>query len=81
LLSGTASGIAAALSPLAGIIPATVLSRRVGWSWPCAVLVPFMFPVYLYALLNSTRVTLRQGGVWWRETFYPLATLRAGNVR
>jgi glycosyltransferase involved in cell wall biosynthesis len=81
LLSGTASGIAAALSPLAGIIPATVLSRRVGWSWPCAVLVPFMFPVYLYALLNSTRVTLRQEGVWWRETFYPLATLRAGNVR
>jgi len=41
----------------------------------------FMFPVFLYALLNSTFVTLRQGGIRWRDTFYPLATLRAGNVR
>ena len=42
---------------------------------------PFMSPVFLYALLNSTLVTLRQGGVRWRDTFYPLDTLRAGNVR
>jgi hypothetical protein len=40
-----------------------------------------MFPVFLYALLNSTFVTLRQGGIRWRETFYPLDDLRAGNVR
>ena len=40
-----------------------------------------MFPVFLYALLNSTFVALRQGGIRWRDTFYPLATLRAGNVR
>ena len=42
---------------------------------------PFMFPVFLYTLLNSTFVTLRQCGICWRETFYPLKTLRAGNVR
>ena len=46
-----------------------------------AVLMPFMFRLFLYALLNSTFVTLRQGGIRWRDTFYPLATLRAGNVR
>jgi hypothetical protein len=40
-----------------------------------------MFPLFLYAVLNSTCVTLRQGGIRWRETFYPLETLRAGNVR
>jgi hypothetical protein len=40
-----------------------------------------MFPVFWYALLNSTFVTLRQGGIRWRDTFYPLDTLRAGNVR
>lgn len=61
--------------------PAAILARRVGWSWPCAVLMPFMFPVFLYTLLNSTFVTLRQGGIRWRETFYRLKTLRAGNVR
>ena len=42
---------------------------------------PFMFPVFQYALFNSVLGTLRQGGIRWRETFYPLATLRAGNVR
>jgi len=81
LLSGTAAGLAAALSPLTLILPASILARRVGWSWPCAVFVPFMLPVFLYAMVNSTWVTLRQGGVRWRETFYSLETLRAGTVR
>jgi hypothetical protein len=40
-----------------------------------------MFPVFLYALFNSTYVTLRQGGIRWRETFYPLTQLRAGGVK
>jgi hypothetical protein len=34
----------------------------------------------LVALANSTWVTLRQGGVRWRGTFYPLAQLRRGQV-
>lgn len=29
---------------------------------------------------GSTFVTLRQGGIGWRETFYPLETLREGIV-
>jgi hypothetical protein len=33
------------------------------------------------ALINSTFVTLRQGGVRWRGTFYPLRQLRSGQVR
>ena len=81
MISGTPAGFAAGLSPLSLILSAAILARRVGWSWPCAVLMPFMFPVFLYTLLNSTFVTLRQGGIRWRETFYPLKTLRAGNVR
>jgi hypothetical protein len=36
---------------------------------------------FWYALVNSTVVTLRNGGVRWRETFYPLESLRAGNVK
>jgi len=81
LLSGTGAGLAAAVSPLTLILPAGILTRRLGWPWPVAVCVPFMFPLFLYAVLNSTYVTLRQGGVRWRDTFYPLEILRAGNVR
>ena len=61
LMAGTAAGLTAALSPLTLILPASILARRVGWPWPCAVFVPFMVPVFLYALVNSTWVTLRQG--------------------
>jgi len=81
LMSGTVAGLAAALSPLSLILPAAILARRLGWPWAVAVCVPFMFPLFLYAVLNSTLVTLRQGGIRWRETFYPLETLRSGNVR
>jgi glycosyltransferase involved in cell wall biosynthesis len=81
LMAGTAAGLAAALSPLMLILPASILARRVGWPRPCAVFVPFMLPVFLYAMVNSTWVTLRQGGVRWRGTFYTLETLRTGTVR
>jgi hypothetical protein len=42
---------------------------------------PFMYPLMFYTLANSAWVTLRQGGIRWRDTFYPLEMLRAGNVR
>jgi hypothetical protein len=81
LISGTVAGLAAALSPLSLVLPATILARRLGWSWSPAVYVPFMLPLFLYALLNSAFTTLRRGGIRWRDTFYPLKVLRAGNVR
>ena len=77
----TAAGLAAALSPLSILLPAAILARRLGWSWIKSVYVPFMFPLFLYSLLNSAFVTLHQGGIRWRDTFYPLETLRAGNVK
>jgi cellulose synthase/poly-beta-1,6-N-acetylglucosamine synthase-like glycosyltransferase len=81
LISGTAAGLVAGLSPFTLVLPASILARIVGWSWPCALYVPFMLPVFLYALLNSTWVTLRQDGIQWRDTFYSLESLRAGTVR
>ena len=81
LVSGTAAGLAAALSPWLLTLPAGILARRLGWSWSSAMGVPFMFLVFFCALGNSAFVTLRRGGVQWRDTFYPLARLRAGNVR
>jgi glycosyltransferase involved in cell wall biosynthesis len=81
LLSGRAVGVAAAFSPFLYVLPAGVLARRLNWSWPAAICMPFMFPVFLYTLLKSAFVTLSQGGIRWRDTFYSLEALRAGNVR
>jgi len=81
LLSATPAGIAAAFSPLSLIVPGIVLANRLRWSWMSALLIPFMFPIFYYALVNSAFTTLSRGGIRWRETFYPLAQLRAGNIR
>ncbi len=81
LWTGTPAGISAALAPWALTLPAAVFARRLGWPPASAALTPLFYPVLFVAVVNSAVVTLRQGGVRWRETFYSLDTLRRGNVR
>ncbi len=54
----------------------TLMSRPSGLSPWNVLLAPFAASAYIYALLRSMIVTLHQGGVTWRGTFYPLAELR-----
>jgi hypothetical protein len=77
----TASGVTAGLAMLSLSIPAYVCARRLGWGGISALLTPLIFPVLFYAMLNSAWVTTRQGGVFWRDTFYSLEELRSGSVR
>jgi glycosyltransferase involved in cell wall biosynthesis len=77
----TVSGLAAGIAPFTFILPAWCFAQKLAWSWRAAVLTPFIFPVLLFAMLNSVFVTLRQGGVRWRETFYTIETLRKGTLR
>jgi glycosyltransferase involved in cell wall biosynthesis len=44
------------------------------------VTLPLGAMVFAYILLRSTVVTLRQGGIYWRGTFYRLEELRRGVV-
>jgi hypothetical protein len=81
LFSGSPLGILAALSPCSLIAPGAIVARRIGWPWHDALAIPLTFPIFLYSFFNSMCVTLRQGGVRWRDTFYPLARLRAEGVR
>ncbi len=57
-------------------------ARRYGYS-PLALtmLHPLSIALVIIAAWNSAFTTLRQGGARWRDTFYPLRTLRAGLVR
>ena len=77
---GTPDGVAAAVALWTLALPAAILARRLGWSSRCAALAPLLYPVLVYAVINSAVVTLRQGGVRWRDTFYPLDILRNGMV-
>ncbi|MEQ1473837.1 MAG: glycosyltransferase family 2 protein [Candidatus Acidiferrum sp.] len=47
--------------------------------WYCFTL-PLGAVLFSYMLLRSMVVTLRQGGIVWRDTFYPLDELKRGAV-
>jgi glycosyltransferase involved in cell wall biosynthesis len=56
----------------------TVISSPMeGTTWWERTLALVMWPVLLWALLRSTWKTLRQGGIFWRGTFYPSTELKA----
>jgi cellulose synthase/poly-beta-1,6-N-acetylglucosamine synthase-like glycosyltransferase len=81
LWTSTAAGIAAGLAPWSLALPAAVFARRLQWSPASAAVTPLLYPLLFFALVNSAVVTLRQGGVRWRDTFYSLDSLRRSNVR
>jgi len=79
--TGTSAGLVAGLAMLLTIIPATMLASRMRVPLFSALLVPFLAPIIVPVMLNSAHQTLSQGGIRWRDTFYPLDLLRAGNYR
>ncbi len=79
--TGTRAGMAAGGALLSLMAPTGVVARRLGWSWPCVVVSPFIYPALFYAVLRSAVITTRQGGIRWRDTFYALKSLRSGMVR
>jgi cellulose synthase/poly-beta-1,6-N-acetylglucosamine synthase-like glycosyltransferase len=79
--SGNIAGWAPGLAWMTLAFPAAVLARRLRWPLYAAVAAPLLLPMLIYAMANSAWVTLRQGGISWRGTFYPLLELREGNVQ
>jgi glycosyltransferase involved in cell wall biosynthesis len=53
-----------------------LLNRRSNISTWNALFFPFSATVFAFTLLRSMFITLKQGGVIWRGTLYPLAELR-----
>jgi cellulose synthase/poly-beta-1,6-N-acetylglucosamine synthase-like glycosyltransferase len=45
--------------------------------WWHALLIPFAGFCIAWVYLQATLITLKQGGIYWRDTFYPLTELRA----
>lgn len=77
----TPSAIAAASGIALLILGTAVQAAKNRWRlWP-ALLAPLAGPIIAAVLWNSILTTLRQGGIRWRDTFYPLSLLRSGMVR
>jgi glycosyltransferase involved in cell wall biosynthesis len=68
------SGYALSVLLMHGVFGYFASFQRNGWllapALPCAAF------LYLFALWRSAWITLRQGGVRWRDTFYPLEVLK-----
>ena len=71
---------------LSAIAVLMALGFHVGVAWVMrvsplyALTHPLGAALFFYMLLRSTVVTLRQGGIVWRDTFYPLEDLKRGLV-
>ena len=66
-----------------GLMHATFgyLAVRAGGGLRVVPVLPVMYVTFIYVLWRSAVITLRQGGVRWRDTFYPLDELRRNQQR
>jgi glycosyltransferase involved in cell wall biosynthesis len=72
--------IFAAISVLIGVCFHLGVDMVMGVSPLYCLTLPLGATIFAYMILRSTIITLRQGGIIWRGTFYPLDELRRGLV-
>jgi cellulose synthase/poly-beta-1,6-N-acetylglucosamine synthase-like glycosyltransferase len=70
-----ALGYGVALVLLHSLLAYMGARAKVGWQISFAL--PFSAAVTLWAVWRSAFLTLKQGGIYWRDTFYPLALLKS----
>ena len=80
LLSSGLTRILAAVSVIIGVALHAWCARTARVSWFYGFTHPVGACILCYLLLHGTVVTVRRGGVVWRDTFYSLKDLRKGLV-
>ncbi|ACF12982.1 glycosyl transferase family 2 [Chloroherpeton thalassium ATCC 35110] len=73
---GLLAKITAAISFLLIWLSYVTLGNPLGKSAMATALHPFITIAFMYALVKSAVKITMEGGVWWRETFYPLELLK-----
>jgi glycosyltransferase involved in cell wall biosynthesis len=53
-----------------------LFARGIKAQWWHALLIPFAGLVMVYIIVRSSLLTIRQGGIYWRDSFYPLKELK-----
>ncbi len=80
LATGSVAGYFAGAALLIAGVPSAAMARAQGWPVLSTLFAPLANPILAFAFLRSMVITLHQGGVRWRETFYPLDLLRRHRV-
>jgi cellulose synthase/poly-beta-1,6-N-acetylglucosamine synthase-like glycosyltransferase len=75
LLSGYPYNLAGLIILVAQVL-AMVFKRGPRATWWQALLVPFAGLVMVYIIIRSALLTVKQGGIYWRDSFYSLAELK-----
>ncbi|NEU08182.1 glycosyltransferase [Flavihumibacter sp. R14] len=75
LFSGT-KGLLSALVILVAQILLMLLKKGIHGRWWHALMIPFAGSVMIYIILLSAIKTMRQGGIYWRDSFYGLKELK-----
>lgn len=75
LLSGFPYFIAA-LIILWSQVFVSLFKKGLNGKWWQALFVPFAGAIMFYIIIRSAYKTLRQGGIYWRDSFYPLKELK-----
>lgn len=81
LIPDPATQLAAGASVAVAVLLQAWFARESGWPWYTALLAPAGTAMILWMWWRAVVVTLRQGGIDWRGTHYPLAQLRAHHDR
>ena len=55
-------------------------AKTVGFPISVGIFYPWAMVVFAFIMLRSMVLTLRQGGIRWRDTFYSIESLRAGRA-
>jgi cellulose synthase/poly-beta-1,6-N-acetylglucosamine synthase-like glycosyltransferase len=75
LLSGQ-TGLFMAVIILLSQIFLLIYKKGIHGKWWHALMIPFAGLVMMFILLKSAIKTLKQGGIYWRDSFYSLAELK-----
>lgn len=57
-----------------------IVAREAHLPLRAVLLYPLIYLLFAWILLRALVLNLRQGGIYWRETFYPLSELRKNRV-
>jgi glycosyltransferase involved in cell wall biosynthesis len=76
LIAGGATERYLALVIIAAQINLFVFQRGMKGVWWYALMMPVAGSIMIYIMLRSAWLTLRQGGIYWRDSFYSLEELK-----